>query len=237
VRGWVGSSPGGPTVKEQFARPCAEAVGVLVDARPPLGDTVRMAQAAVRVRLSPEEYLAMERSAEQRHEYADGEVFAMAGGTREHNLTTGNIHGELRLALIDRPCEVYNSDMKVQIAATDRYVYPDVAVACGEPKFEDETRDTLLNPVVIVEVLSDSTEAYDRGDKFAQYQMIPSLRDYVLASQKAVRIEHFRRLPDGTWLLRNLGPGERLVLESVGCEIAVDRAYLKVFQGAGARVP
>lgn len=206
-----------------------------------------MGQAAARVRLTPEEYLALERSSGQRHEYADGEIFAMAGGTREHNLTTGNIHGELRLALIDRPCEVYTSDMRIKVAAggrsqwgetphtpwPSRYVYPDVAVTCEAPAFEDEVRDTLLNPMVIVEVLSDSTEAYDRGDKFALYQGIPSFVEYVLASQKEPRIEHFRRLPDGSWIFRTLRSGDRLVLASIDCEILVDRAYLKVFGPRG----
>jgi len=189
-----------------------------------------MAQAALRTGVAPEEYLDFERSSEQRHEYADGEIFAMAGGTREHNLVAGNLFAELRLALLERPCEVYSSDMRLKIAATGRYVYPDVAVVCGRPAFEDEKRDTLLNPTIIVEVLSSSTEAYDRGDKFAQYQTLPSFQEYVLASQKEPRIEHFRRLQDGTWLLRILRSGDRLVLESVGCEIAVDRAYLKVFE-------
>lgn len=193
-----------------------------------------MGQAAQRSELSPQEYLALERSSEQRHEYADGEIFAMAGATHEHNLIAGNLFGELRQALLERPCVVYSSDMRIKSAATGRYLYPDVAAVCGDPAFEDETRDTLLNPAVIVEVLSNSTEAYDRGDKFAQYQAIPSCQEYVLASQKEPRIEHFRRLPDGTWLLRILRPGDRLVLESIGCEIDVARAYLKVFKAQSA---
>lgn len=188
-----------------------------------------MGNAAARSRLSPEEYLAFERASQQRHEYANGEIFAMAGGTREHSLTATNIVGELRAALRGRRCEVHGSDMRIKIPSTGRYVYSDGVVVCGRPVFEDDTRDTLLNPLVVVEVLSDSSEAYDRGDKFAQYQSIPSIKDYVLASQKSARIEHFRRLPDGTWLLRILGAGERLVLESTPREIAVDDAYLQVF--------
>jgi Uma2 family endonuclease len=189
-----------------------------------------MGQAARSSGLSPQAYLELERSSEQRHEYADGEIFAMAGGTREHNLTAGNIFAELRLALLERNCEVYSSDMRIKIAATGRYVDADISVTCGHPVFEDATRDTLLNPIVIVEVLSNATEAYDRGDKFAQYQTLASLQEYVLASQKESRIEHFRRMPDGAWLLRILRPGDRLVLDSIGCAIAVDRAYLKVFE-------
>ena len=188
-----------------------------------------MGNAAARSRISPEEYLAFERASDQRHEYADGEIFAMSGGTREHSLTATNIVGELRAALRGRRCEVHGSDMRIKVPSTRRYVYADGIIVCGRPLFEDETRDTLLNPLVIIEVLSDSTERYDRGAKFAQYQSVPSIKDYVLASQTEARIEHFHRLPDDTWLLRILGPGERLVLESSGCEIAVDDAYLLVF--------
>ena len=124
--------------------------------------------------------------------------------------------------------------MRIKVAATGRYVYPDVSVVCGRPEFEDETRDTLLNPMVIVEVLSSSTEAYDRGDKFAQYQTIPSFQEYVLVSQKQPRMEHYRRLPDSAWLLRILGLDDKLVLESIKCEIPVERAYLKVFDSPDA---
>lgn len=188
-----------------------------------------MGYAAVRVGLTPEEYLAFERASEQRHEYADGELFAMSGGTREHSLIAANILAELSFALVERQCEAHGPDMRIKSKVTGRYVYPDASVVCGRPAFEDATRDTLLNPVVVVEVLSDSSEAYDRGDKFAHYQTIASVQDYVLASQKEPRIEHFHRLQDGTWLLRILKPGARLVLESVGCEIPVERAYRKVF--------
>jgi Uma2 family endonuclease len=188
-----------------------------------------MGHAAARARLSPEEYLAFERSSEQRHEYADGEIFAMAGGTREHSLTAMNIARELGVALLDRPCEVHGSDMRIKIQATGRYLYADASVVCGRPIFQDATRDTLLNPVVVVEVLSDSSEAYDRGDKFAQYRTIESMQEYVLASQKEARIEHFRRLPDGSWLLRIFLRGDRVRLDSINAELSVDGAYLKVF--------
>lgn len=188
-----------------------------------------MDDAAARSPLSPGEYLAFERSSDQRHEYADGETFPMAGGTREHSLTSVNIAGELRDALLDRPCEVHGSDMRIKIQATGRYLYPDASVVCGPPVFEDATRDTLLNPVVVVEVLSDSSEAYDRGDKFAHYRTIETLQEYVLASQKEARIEHFRRLPDGSWLLRIFLRGAQVRLDSISAELSVDRAYLKVF--------
>jgi Uma2 family endonuclease len=193
-----------------------------------------MGQAAVRTKLSPQEYLDLERAAEQRHEYADGEIFAMAGGTLEHSAVAANLLGELRNALLGRGCRVLSSDMRIKIAATGRYLYPDASVLCGRPEFEDTTRDTLLNPTAIVEVLSDSTEAYDRGDKFAQYRTIPSLREYVLSSQKEPRVEVFTRQPDGSWILRIYGAGARAALGSIGCEIEVDRLYLEVFDAQDA---
>ncbi len=189
-----------------------------------------MGHAPVRTKISEQEYLALERAAEERHEYADGEIFAMAGGTWEHSLIASNINGELRAALLGRPCVAQGADMRIHIPATGRYTYADGLVVCGEPVFTDEVRDTLLNPIVIIEVLSDSTEKYDRGDKFEQYESIPSFQDYLLVSQKKVRVEHFHRQVDGTWQRRVLGAGERLVFESVGCEIEVDRAYLRVLR-------
>jgi Uma2 family endonuclease len=191
-----------------------------------------MGHAAQQMKMTQEEYLAFERASEEKHEYADGEIFAMSGGTREHSLAAANVLGELRSALLDRPCEVHGSDMKIKAAATRKYHYPDVSVVCGQPLFEDETRDVLLNPKLIVEVLSDSTERYDRGDKFTSYRTLDTLEDYVLVSQTAVLVEHYHRLPDGMWLYRALGPGERLALGSLGCEIPVERIYLKVFSGA-----
>ncbi|WP_437520866.1 Uma2 family endonuclease [Sorangium sp. So ce726] len=188
-----------------------------------------MAQKAPHAKLSPEEYLALERSSEVKHEYAGGEVFAMSGGTREHSLIAANVVGELRSSLRARPCEAHASDLRIKNVTTGRYVYPDASVVCGQPLFEDEHRDTLLNPTAVFEVLSDSSESYDRGGKFALYRGIPSIADYVLLSQKQVEVEHFRRQPDGTWLLRVLGPGERLQIASIGCDLAVDELYLKVF--------
>ncbi len=187
-----------------------------------------MGNPAVKTGLTPAEYLAFERAAEQRHEYADGEVFAMAGASFNHGVLSMNMGRELSAALLDRPCNVIVADLRVKLQSTERYVYPDVVVVCGDPVLEDAEVDTLLNPKVIVEVLSDSTEGYDRGDKFARYQNIPSFTDYVLVSQKSVRVEHFHRQADGRWLLSILGPGEQLVIEAIGVSIAVDRVYLKV---------
>lgn len=187
-----------------------------------------MGHPAVRVGMTPAEYLAYERASAEKHEYAAGELFAMSGATRAHSLLSANIQRELGTALLERPCEVHTSDLRVKIPAWDRYVYPDATVACGELRFEDDTLDTLLNPTVIVEVLSESSEAYDRGDKFEGYRSVPSITDYVLVSQKVARIEHYRREPNGSWRFVALGPGEVLVLDSVGARIEVDRVYHKV---------
>ncbi len=179
--------------------------------------------------MTPEEYLAFERASQERHEYVDGEVLAKGGCSRKHSLAAQNIARELGNALLDGPCEVHGSDMKIKAAQPTRYHYADASVACGQPLFEDDAEDVLLNPKLVVEVLSKSTERYDRGDKFESYRSIASLTDYVLVSQKAVLVEHYHRLADGTWNYRALGPGERLGLASLGCEIEVDRIDLKVF--------
>jgi Uma2 family endonuclease len=187
-----------------------------------------MAEAARTLKMTPQQYLAFERGSDERHEYADGEIFATSGGTLEHSLVSQNVAGELRDALLDRPCQVHGSDLKIKTPA-GKYHYADAFVICGRPVFEDDTRDVVQNPKLIVEVLSESTERYDRGDRFTSYRSITTLEDYVLASQTTVLVEHYHRLPDGTWLFRALGPGEQLVLAALHCEIPVDRLYLKVF--------
>ncbi len=192
-----------------------------------------MGEAASRVKMTPEEYLAFERASDEKHEYVDGEIFAMSGGTYEHSLLGSNVARELGNALVDRPCDVHGSDMKIKVAATNRFFYSDVSVVCGSPVFGDDVRDSVLNPKVLVEVLSDSTERYDRGEKFAHYRRIDSLQDYVLVSQTEPLVEQFSRQTDGTWLYRALGPGAQLVLASLDCAIPVDRIYLKVFRPAG----
>jgi len=188
-----------------------------------------MGQAAVRTGMSEQDYLDFERSSPDKHEYADGEIFAMSGGTIEHSSIAANIIIELGNALLGRGCRVLTSDMRIKIPATGRYVYPDGSVVCARPEFTDDKRDTLLNPRLIIEVLSDSTEAYDRGDKFVAYQTVASLNEYVLASQKEARIEVFSRQPDGSWSLRSYGPGDRAALSSLGCVLEVDRVYTDVF--------
>lgn len=178
---------------------------------------------------TPAEYLAWERLQLEKHEFHGGEVFAMAGASFEHNQIVANTVGELRAGLRQRPCRVCASDLRVKVPATGLYTYPDASVVCGRPELEDEQLDTLLNPVVLVEVLSSSTEDYDRGTKFTNYRTIPSLRDYVLISTDKVLVEHYTRREDSSWILREIKAGERFKLESVGCELAVDELYLKVF--------
>lgn len=153
----------------------------------------------------------------------------MGGATREHNLLVVNITAEVRNALRKKPCETYPSDMRVKVPATGLYTYPDASVVCGKPEFEDGGMDTLLNPLVLVEVLSDSSERYDRGKKFEQYRSIPSLTDYVLVSQDHVLVEHFRRGEGGTWVLSEVRAGGRVALSGPECGLEVDEIYFKVF--------
>lgn len=186
-----------------------------------------MVTATPRKGLTYEEYVASERTSEVKHEYVAGELFAMSGAKRAHNHISANIIASLVAQLRDRPCVVYTSDMRVR-TRDDVGAYPDVTALCG-PAELDAGEDELLNPALIVEVLSDSTERYDRGEKFEHYQTIPSFREYVLASSSRARIEVFTRQDDGSWLLRSYAPGEVAKLSSLRVEVAVDEAYRKVF--------
>ena len=176
----------------------------------------------------------MERASDTKHEFFAGAVFAMAGASRAHNLLATSTTALLWNALRGGPCEVYNSDQKVRILSTHQYVYPDVSVAC-DPRFEDDARDVLLNPSVIVEVLSDSAEAYDRGKKFEGYQTLESLRDYVMIAQHSVRIVHYAREPDGSWRMRVHGPGTAVALTACDAHLALDALYERVFPPAVPR--
>ena len=151
--------------------------------------------------LTPAEYLALERQAEFRSEYYRGEMFAMAGATYEHSVVKDNLARELGNQLKDGPCQVLTSDMRVKVDRTGLYTYPDIVVLCGEPQFEDNVFDILLNPRAIVEVLSGSSEQYDRGKKFAHFRQIPSLQEYVLVAQDQPLLERYVRQPDGSWLM------------------------------------
>jgi Uma2 family endonuclease len=193
-----------------------------------------MSSAALKTRLTPEQYLAEERKSPLKHEYRDGAMVAMPRANRWHNLIAGNLFGEIRAQLRDRPCEVYMSDVRVKVSPTGLYTYPDVVAVCGERQFEDSEVDTLLNPTTIIEVLSPSTEAYDRGNKFAHYRRLPSLREYVLVAQDRVRVERYTRQGD-EWLLTELNRLEDVLrLESIACAVPLSEIYAKVaFPGGG----
>ena len=180
--------------------------------------------------LTPEEYLAIERQAETRSEYLDGEMFAMAGASIEHNAIVANLIGELRQELKRRPCQVFPSDLRIHIPATGLYTYSDVVVVCGEPHLEDDGHlDTLLNPTLLIEVLSPTSEAYDRGKKFEHYRSVESLAEYLLVAQDALRIEQYLRQPDGRWLFSAVTGREATIpLPSIQCELSLAEVYDKV---------
>jgi Uma2 family endonuclease len=151
--------------------------------------------------ITPEEYLEIERKAELRSEYYRGETFARAGGTENHTILADNLVFLFRQKLDGSPCLAYSRVMRVRITPTGLYTYPDLVVACGERRFTDERRDTLLNPALIVEILSESTEAYDRGKKFGHYRSLESLQEYVLIAQDRVQVDAYRRQAGEQWLL------------------------------------
>jgi Uma2 family endonuclease len=188
-----------------------------------------MALAQTAPRLSEAEYLAIERAAEFKSEFFDGEMFAMAGGTFEHAVIGTNLLAELSNQLRGRPCVAANSDLRIKVEETGLLTYPDASVICGEPEFVAETDDTVLNSTVIFEVLSDSTEAYDRGRKFENYQRIPTLREYLLVSQHEPRIEQFIRQENDDWLLRAAsGLNAAIELASGGIQVRLAEVFLNV---------
>ena len=184
---------------------------------------------ALNYKVTPEEYLAIEREADFRSEFLDGEMFAMAGGTANHNVVIGNLRAELRNRFKGRPCLTYSENLRVQIPATGLYTYPDLAALCGPPSFLDLGRDTLLNPQLVVEVLSLKTEAFDRGQKFAHYRSIPSLLEYVLVSQREPLVERFTRQADGSWnLVVFSGLDATVYFESVDAVVPLAEIYENV---------
>ena len=179
--------------------------------------------------ISPEKYLELDRAAEYKSEYYDGEMFAMAGAPEGHTLVAANVLASLHAQLRARPCRAYGSDMRVQIRPHGRYAYPDVTVVCGQPEFTDGRRDVLINPTVIVEVLSPSTANFDRGFKFDAYTAIASMREYVLIEPSRVSLDVFTRQPNGRWLLaKALRLEDTIDLESIGCQLALSDVYEKV---------
>lgn len=174
-----------------------------------------------------EEYLAFERSSEERHEFIDGDIYMMSGASENHNLVALNTATSLNIQLRKRPCKVYMSDMRVGVPKGN-YLYPDVVVVCGTPMFADKNVDTLLNPTLIIEVLSESTERYDRGRKFADYRTLPSLQEYILIAQDEAYVERYVR-QDDAWLLREVrGLEATLELNAIGCTLALAEVYDKV---------
>ena len=178
--------------------------------------------------LTPEAYLAHERAAETNSAYVDGSLVAMTGATREHILITVNLIRELSLQLRGRPCELYAQNMRVRVAEGNLYAYPDLAVVCDGPEFEDDALDVLLNPTLIIEVLLASTEAYDRGLKFARYRQRASLQEYVLVTQDRVSIERYSRQGE-LWVLTEATRLDDVIeLPSIGCTLALRDVYDKV---------
>ena len=185
----------------------------------------------MKTRYSSAEYLELERQAETRHEFAGGEIYAMAGGNKRHNGIAVNVVRLLGNQLLERDCAIYGSDMRVKITSTGKYTYPDVVAVCGEEIFEDKDEDTLLNPMLIVEVLSKSTEAYDRGGKFEYYQTIESFQEYVLITQEPFRVEQFVRKDTSIWTYFEFRkPDEVVKLNSINCELSLKDIYHKIQQ-------
>jgi Uma2 family endonuclease len=181
------------------------------------------------------EYFEFEDRSVEKHEFLNGEVFAMSGGTIEHARLAGAVIGALTEVLRGRPRAVYSSDLRIRIRATGLTTYPDVSVVCGgKAEVDAEDPYAIVNPVLLVEVLSDSTEAYDRGEKAAHYRHLPSLREYVLVSQRRPRIEVQRRNEAGRWEIYEYESGSQAELASIGCSIAVDEVYRDPFAGAAA---
>ena len=175
------------------------------------------------------DYLALERQAETKSEYLNGQIYAMSGASEEHNTIVFNLARRIGNQLDKKPCRGYVNDMRVKVSPTGLYTYPDVVVVCGEPRFEDQHVDTLLNPTVIIEVLSDSTESYDRGEKFAHYRALPSLSDYLLVAQDQPRIEHYQRQPDGRWLYSATdGLDAQVEITPIGCVLPLAEVYERV---------
>ena len=178
---------------------------------------------------SPEEYLSLERAAEFKSEYLNGEIFAMSGGSPEHSAISVNVTISIGTQLRGKPCRPFSNDMKVRTDPSGLFSYPDLSVVCGEPLHHDPHRDILTHPTVIVEVLSPSTEAFDRGRKFAQYQRIETLSDYILIAQDEPRVEHLMRRPGGQWLLTPIAglPG-LLYIESIDCTLDLAELYDRI---------
>lgn len=193
--------------------------------------------AAARQRLSYAEYLAAEEVSDIKHEYIEGHVVAMAGGTMAHATLVGNVHGLTFNALQGRPCRPFNESQRIRIPATDLSTYPDLSIICG-PRLPDEVdRHAATNPTVLVEVLSKSTAAYDRGEKFDHYKQLPSLREYVLVESSRMHVDVYRLDDRGEWVYRSYGPGSSVPLASVGISLELEALYEGWEPDSDSRLP
>lgn len=181
--------------------------------------------------LTPEEYLEFERESFEKHEYRNGEIIALAGVSEKHNVIAGNLFGELFIRLKDSKCRPFTGDLRVKAvkAKKSNYYYPDIVITCGERIFEDDKKDVLLNPQVVIEVLSKSTKLKDRNEKLESYFALASLNDYVLVEQDAMRIEHFSRIDEENWRLRLLNEkSDEIIFEKIGCRVSLDDVYNEI---------
>jgi Uma2 family endonuclease len=184
-----------------------------------------MAEPALKPYITFAEYLEQEQASETKHEYLDGQIYDMAGGTPDHGRMAANVIRVLGNHLLDRPCAVHTSDVRVRVQATGLSTYPDISVVCGELEVDPEDSNSIVNPIVLVEVLSPKTEAYDRGEKFAHYRRIPALREYVLVSNQTRRVEVFRRGEASVWTLHEAQGSEVMEILSIGCQLSLDDVY------------
>ena len=180
-------------------------------------------------KLTPEEYLEIERNAEFKSEYYNGEMFALAGASYVHNKISSNIHVSLANQLKGKVCQVFQSDLKIREQISGLFTYPDIVTICGKPEFYDEEKDVIVNPTVIMEVLSKSTETYDRGFKFELYRRIDTLKDYFMVSQEKVSIEYYSRNADNSWTLKEFNDiNQSIEIKSIECILEIKDVYYNV---------
>lgn len=193
-----------------------------------MGDTLDMASPPSSL-LTPEQYLELERASEEKHEFIDGAMVAMAGGSIRHALICMNAGAAFHRALAGTSCLTFSPDARVSVFWDRLITYPDVTVVCGKPEYTDARKDTLTNPTVVVEVLSPSTRNFDQGEKARLYRQLPSLREFLIVEQERVFVEHYRRLPDGSWqIVVYAEEGSVIRLDSLGATLAVSELYLGV---------
>lgn len=188
-----------------------------------------MGEAAAKLGATFADYIACDEASEEKHEFVDGEIFAMSGGTVAHALIGTNVARALGNVLERQPCRVFGSDLRIRVPATGLATYPDVTVVCGKPMLDPENAHTITNPIVLIEVLSPSTEKYNRQQKFDHYRLLPSLREYLLISQDKQHISHYTRNADDSWTLRDIRPPSELRLSSLECTLSLETIYQGVF--------